>query len=509
MDGEGNVYIADSGNRRIRRVDLAGTISSFAGTGEPGFSGDGGPASAARLDFPTGVAVDGEGNVYIADSGNRRIRRVDLAGTISSFAGTGEPGFSGDGGPASAARLGNPWNVAVDGEGNVYIADSGNRRIRRVDLAGTISSFAGTGEPGFSGDGGPASAARLGNPWNVAVDGEGNVYIADSGNRRIRRVDLAGTISSFAGIGEPGFSGDGGPASAARLGYPEGIAVDGAGNVYIADSSNRRIRRVDLAGTISSFAGTGEPGFSGDGGPASAARLNFPTGIAVDGAGNVYIADRPDHRVRKLMLEVGSEFRNPTGPATTQRFFISQDSIQVTGQVTGKVYCEEGTELGVLRLSVRLNYRNVSNEVIIMPKPGLVVRETVYADEESIVTGIPELDQRSTIYYQHGISGIALDGMPASSFILLEPSESFETERDSVVGFEPRGATRELGGVPTGSHFLLIQTVGFSGSDEEEQRLAEMWSGLGRFVGDSLVSSPIPFVVLSDPPYSIDPSDCP
>ena len=262
VDGEGNVYIADSGNRRIRRVDLAGTISSFAGTGEPGFSGDGGPASAARLDFPTGVAVDGEGNVYIADSGNRRIRRVDLAGTISSFAGTGEPGFSGDGGPASAARLGNPWNVAVDGEGNVYIADSGNRRIRRVDLAGTISSFAGTGEPGFSGDGGPASAARLGNPWNVAVDGEGNVYIADSGNR-IRRVDLAGTISSFAGIGEPGFSGDGGPASAARLGYPEGIAVDGEGNVYIADSSNRRIRRVDLAGTISSFAGTGEPGFSG------------------------------------------------------------------------------------------------------------------------------------------------------------------------------------------------------------------------------------------------------
>ncbi len=300
MDGAGNVYIADSGNHRIRRVDAAGVITTVAGTGGFGFSGDGGPATAALLNVPTGLAVDGAGNVYIADSGNHRIRRVNGAGNITTVAGTGATGSSGDGGPATAAQLGYPTGVAVDGAGNVYIADYGNHRIRRVDGAGGITTVAGTGAFGFSGDGGPATAAQLYMPAGVTVDRAGNVYIADAYNHRVRRVDTAAVITTVAGTGAAGFSGDGGPATAAQLRNPFHVTVDGAGNVYLADNGNHRIRRVDAAGVITTVAGTGAAGFSGDGGLASAAQLDVPTGIAVDGVGNVYIADSGNHRIRRV-----------------------------------------------------------------------------------------------------------------------------------------------------------------------------------------------------------------
>ena len=246
-DGAGNLYIADSGNHRIRKVDSSGTISTIAGSGEFGFGGDGGPAIDARLNYPSGVAVDGAGNVYIADLGNQRIRKVDSTGTITTIAGSGETGFGGggfggDGGPATEAQLNYPRGVAIDGAGNVYIADQGNQRIRKVDSTGTITTIAGSGERGFSGDGDPATEAQLNYPWGVAVDGAGNVYIADLGNHRIRKVDSLGTITTIAGSGEFGFGGDGGPAIDARLNYPSGVAVDGAGNLYIADSVNHRIR---------------------------------------------------------------------------------------------------------------------------------------------------------------------------------------------------------------------------------------------------------------------------
>ena len=302
VDGAGNVYVADNWNHRIRKVDPSGTTATIAGTGVSGFSGDGGPAVQARLNSPHGVAVDGAGNVYVADNWNHRIRKVDPSGTTATIAGTGVSGFSGDGGPAVQARLNSPHGVAVDGAGDVYVADTNNHRLRRVDSSGTTATIAGTGVSGFSGDGGPAVQAQLNLPHGVAVDGSGNVFIADTNNHRIRKVDSSGTITTIAGTGVSGFSGDGGPAVQAQLNLPHGVAVDGSGNVFIADTNNHRIRKVDSSGTITTIAGTGVSGFSGDGGPAVQAQLNLPHGVAVDGSGNVFIADTNNHRIFKLPL---------------------------------------------------------------------------------------------------------------------------------------------------------------------------------------------------------------
>ena len=323
VDGAGNLYIADTVNHRIRKVDSTGTITTVAGTGQYGFGGDGGPATAVRLAYPDDVAVDGAGNLYIAESSDDRVRKVDSTGTITTIAGTGRFGFRGDGGPAVKADLFNPSGVAVDGAGNLYIADVSNHRIRKVDSTGTITTIAGTGERGFSGDGGPAVEAKLYNPRGVAVDGAGNLYIAESGNERIRKVDSTGTITTIAGTGERGFSGDGGPAVEAKLYNPRGVAVDGAGNLYISDATNSRIRKVDSTGTITTVAGTGQYGFSGDDGPAPAARLAFPRGVAVDGAGNLYIADFGNHRIRKLTPMTGPVTPVPMIPGGSEWFSIS------------------------------------------------------------------------------------------------------------------------------------------------------------------------------------------
>ncbi len=299
-DQAGNIYFSDSGGHRVRKVDSAGVITTFAGTGQFGFSGDGGPATAARLNSPRGLAFDAAGNLYIADTSNRWIRKVDTMGNITIFAGTRSSRSSGDGGPATEAAIGLPVDVAVDGSGNVYITDSQNDRIRKVDSSGTITTFAGTGTAGFSGDGGPADEAEINDPEGVAVDGSGNVYIADTLNNRIRKVDSSGVITTFAGTGSYGFSGDGGQATAARLRRPEDVAVDGSGNIYIADSSSHRVRKVDSAGVITTFAGTGQRGIRGDGGPATSANIQQPVAIALDGSGNLYIADLHNDRIRKV-----------------------------------------------------------------------------------------------------------------------------------------------------------------------------------------------------------------
>ena len=310
LDGSGNLYIADMGNHRIHKVNSAGVISTVAGSGTAGFSGDGGAATAAQLNQPRGVAPDGAGNLYIADSNNQRIRKVDSDGNISTVAGDGMIGSGGDGGPATAARLGYPLGVAVDGAGNLYIAESGSNRVRKVDTAGVISTVAGDGTYGFGGDGGPATAAQLQDPYDVVLDGAGNLYIADLSDHRIRKVDSDGNISTVAGDGTSGFSGDGGAAMAAQLSSPSGVALDGAGNLYIGDQDNNRIRKIATVpgfsagilstGVITTVAGDGAQGYGGDGGAAVAAQLNQPIGVALDGAGNLYIADGGNNRIRKV-----------------------------------------------------------------------------------------------------------------------------------------------------------------------------------------------------------------
>ncbi|HLK67398.1 MAG TPA: hypothetical protein VKU19_28375 [Bryobacteraceae bacterium] len=296
FDAAGNLYIADYYNHRVRKVS-GGVITTVAGNGIGGFSGDGGPAAKAALDGPNGVAIDSAGNLYIADQFNNRIRRV-TNGTITTIAGNGTAGFSGDGAAATNAALNNPITVAVDSGGNLYFADSLNHRVRKISQ-GIITTVAGSGVAGFSGDGGPATAARLNAPSAVAIDAAGNLFIADKTNNRVREV-TAGNIRTVAGSGSNGFAGDGGPATIASLSAPISVAVDAAGNLYIADPGNSRIRKV-AGGNITTVAGDGEFTFAGDGGLATAASLNQPYGVAVDSAGNLFIGDSNNNRVRAVL----------------------------------------------------------------------------------------------------------------------------------------------------------------------------------------------------------------
>jgi hypothetical protein len=300
-DSAGNLFIAcgnsDAGTgNRVRRISPAGTITTVAGSGKGSFSGDGGPATKAGMN-PLAVAVDSADNLYIADFNNHRVRKVDASGIISTVAGGGNPANGlGDGGPATSARLSLPSGVTVDASGNLFIADYGHHRVRMVTPTGTISTVAGTGQAGFAGDGGPATAAQLNGPFNPLVDDAGRVYFDDFGNHRVRMVGLDGIIRTVAGGGNPADGvGDGGLATDARIDTPEQLALDGAGNLFIGDNVGCRIRRVGPVGIITTVAGTGVRGFSGDGGPATKAQLSGPFGLAMDKAGNLYFSD--SHRI--------------------------------------------------------------------------------------------------------------------------------------------------------------------------------------------------------------------
>ena len=299
-DSAGNLFIADQRNSRVRKVDAGGRISTLAGGRAQGDPGDGGPAILARLITPSGIAPDALGRLWIADQGAHRVRLVSPGGVIETLAGTGEPGFQGDGGRAWSAQLFSPSGIAIDRAGNAYIADAFNHRVRKISPEGVITTAAGRGVPGYGGDGGLASEAQLDTPRAVALDGEGNLYVAEYANHCVRRLTPAGRIETVAGTGRRGFSGDGGPAVGADLNHPLGVAVDLAGTLYIADADNHRVRAVALDGVIRTIAGDGTPGFAGDGGPAASARLYFPSGVAAGPAGEIYVADSWNHRVRKL-----------------------------------------------------------------------------------------------------------------------------------------------------------------------------------------------------------------
>ena len=322
VDGLGNLYISDRSNYRVRVVDSSGNIRTLAGSStRAGFGGDGGPAAYSELSQVSGLAADGFGNLYIVDEFNHRIRRVatgQVHSPIDTVAGRGRTAPFGDGGPARSATLTQPYLVAADSHGNVYFSERNNHRVRRIDLeSGTISTVAGTGEPGFSGDGGPAVSARIWAPRGLALDSLDNLYI--NGHNRVRRVNAAsGIIETVAGTGRRGYSGDGGPATSALMINGQGIAVDSLGNLYIP--ANNGVRRVDAAsGVISTIVGPGHPpGFSGDGGPATSATLYTPIDVAVDGLGNLYIADSRNHRVR--VVDSSGTIRTLAGSSSRPRF---------------------------------------------------------------------------------------------------------------------------------------------------------------------------------------------
>lgn len=327
QDKSGNLYVSEFAGQRIRKVTPAGAISTYAGTGISGFSGDGGPASAAQLSFPTGLVFDSAGNLIIADQGNNRIRRIDPKGIITTIAGTGVAGYSGDGGPALQATFTNPYAVVFDKAGNLYITDILNYVVRIVNTAGIINTFAGNHTAGYSGDGGPATSASLNLARGMAFDGSGNLYIADTLNHRVRVVSTAGIINTFAGNGQSGFSGDGGAATSAAIGNPRGLAFRN-GTLYIGNAGQTRIRTVPVStGIINTYAGSGF-GYDGDGNALLSSLFATPTGLLFNSTGTLLVADTQNQRVRKavsgVMKTVAGGFIGDGKPATAAALVVPE-----------------------------------------------------------------------------------------------------------------------------------------------------------------------------------------
>ena len=324
-------------------MNTSGIIITIAGTGIAGYSGDDSAATSAKLNGPSGVTVDGSGNVYISDNYNHRIRKVNTSGIITTVAGTGVLGYNGDGIPASTATLYSPHGIAVDGHGNLYICDVLNNRLRKVNNTGIITTIAGTGAmAGYGGDGGQATATDIGQPFGVAIDASGNVFFADESYNRVCKINTLGIISTIAGTGFGGYNGDNISATTAELNQPFGVAVDGMGNVYIADVYNNRIRKMNISGIITTYAGTGIEGYSGDGGPATLAELYGPVSVTTDGNGNIFIADDNNLRIRYVKntlsvyainesIESPHVYTNPsfTGSFTATILSSSDNQIQI------------------------------------------------------------------------------------------------------------------------------------------------------------------------------------
>jgi uncharacterized protein (TIGR03437 family) len=462
VDGSGNMYIADYGNDRIRMVNTSGNINTIVGNGTLGFSGDGSAGTSAMLNQPTGVAVDGSGNVFIADSWNFRVRKV-TSSNISTVAGNGKMSYSGDGGPAILAQLNNPQGAAVDQAGNIYIADSTNAVLRQVSKSGAIATiggatvvrpegvavdksgnvyvadaqanvvrrlgtngsfttFAGSGTAGYGGDGGPAASAELNTPTGLAIDLAGNVYIADTGNHAIRKVASNGTISTVAGTGVAGYSGDGAQAAQAMLNVPLGVAVDSDGNLYIADSANHRIREVSPNGVINTIAGNGTTGFSGDGGLAFHAQISSPSGITADPFGNVFFTD--GNRIREIF--VGSYittiagtgaagYSGDGGVGTAARF---NGPTELTTDASGNIYVADSANNAVRLLQPTgsgINLEAVTNGASNLPG--------AFAPGEIVVLYGTGMGPSSLVTYQLNSSGavptslagtsVFFDGIPA------------------------------------------------------------------------------------------------
>jgi hypothetical protein len=457
FDNHGNMYIADTFNQVIRKVDTNGIISTVAGvvapvdagTGDqcPGhYSGDDGPAVEAKLSCPHSVVVADDGRIVIADSANNRIREVDTNGTIRTIVGTGASSYSGDGGPANKAKLADPKGVILDAAGNLYIADTSNHRIRKVDASGIITTVVGTGVQGGGGDGGPALQAQLSEPRTLAWGPGGELYITEPKIHRIRKVDAQGIISLLAGTSVAGFSGDGGPAVDAQLNTPRGVAVDAAGVVYIADSLNNRVRRIGLDGIITTIGGTGRKTSTGDGGPATAATFFTPRGVAV-WANDLYVADTYGDRIRMISgITAGPPF--PTDPTATT---TTSSTTTTTSPTTTSTTTRPTTTTSTTTTSTTTTSTT-------MPPPTTSTTTTSTMSTKVIVASGP-----GSGYWMLGAGGLtypfgdaksfgdASDRLPSSSTAVdIEPSPSGRGywvlgSGGQVLGF---GDATELGSVP-------------------------------------------------------------
>ena len=429
LDPQGSLFISDTNNNCVRRVDAkTGIITTFAGTAVRGYSGDGGPATQARLSGPTGIAVDADGTVYISDIVNFRVRRVDpSSGNIDTYVGTGTAGYSGDGGQAAAAAIYNTWSLSLDASGNLYLADAGGGVIRKVTkVSGLINTVAGTRniDPNSvsSGDGGPATAAQLG-AADLTFDTAGNLYIADWGFGRIRRIDGAtGIITSVAGTSNSSYGGDGGAATKAGLYYPKGIAVDAAGNLYIADVGNYRVRKVSaLTGNISTIVGTGDASFSGDNGTPTKAQLSSPTFLALDTGGNLYISDTSNRRIRKVSATSGTintvagggtVFGTDGGQATASQI----DPSGITVDAAGNIFFAESGHIRKVTAS-----SGIITTVVAIPNylggGGLVLDSSgsfyVCDLNHSQVLKVSGATGAITVFAGSGVNGFSGDGGPA------------------------------------------------------------------------------------------------
>jgi sugar lactone lactonase YvrE len=299
LDSKSNLYVADYFNHRLRQMSSKGVIGTAAGTGIAGFSGDNGPAKSAMVSFPADVVIDSKGDILFSDSGNNRIRKISTTGIITTIVGTGLAGFSGDGGPATSAEINRPLGLALDSAGQLYLSDAGNQRVRKVDTAGNIHTIAGNGLAGFSGDGGAATSASLDNPFGLVLDSKGNLYIADHLNRRVRMVNTTGIINTVVGNGTGGCAGDGGLATKASLGHPDGLRISG-GKLLVSNACEARIRAVNLKTHIINTVVGSSKGFDGNSHTALASMFLNPAGLSVDKSGNLLVVDSGNDQVRKL-----------------------------------------------------------------------------------------------------------------------------------------------------------------------------------------------------------------
>jgi gliding motility-associated-like protein len=427
IDDTGNIYVADMNNNRIRKVNTNGIISEFAGNGVAGYGGDGGPATAAELKSPTDVIIDHSGNIYIADMMNERVRVINTNGIISTFAGTGLPGYNGDGIPATSAELYHPYFVALDDSGNIFISDQTNNRVRKVNLKGIILTVVGNGVAGQSGDGGPATIAEINEPLGLAVDRYYNLYVVDEVDEQIRKVNTNGIISVFAGNGTTGFAGDGGPATAAEFFDVWSITADRSGNFYVSDFANERIRKIDKNDTITTIAGCGINGFGGDGGPATAAKFDDPGPVSLDDSGNIYIPDVGNNRIRELRMICTTTI--PVSISGITSIYIGDSAVlTVSSPSTSYIWSTGATTSSITVPSGNTTYSVIVHDSTTCKGIGTIATEisegSIYIPEAFSPNG----DGQNDVFY------VRCDCIKTMNFIIFDRwgNKVFETNNNSI-----------------------------------------------------------------------------